>query len=68
MLLARQYSVHALDDGGSARVEARPFEGAMVQIAHKIIEQQEGPFDPEQFTDRYEEALRAMIAAKRSKR
>ncbi|MHB8528346.1 MAG: non-homologous end joining protein Ku [Caulobacteraceae bacterium] len=37
---------------------------AMIQIAHKIIEQQEGPFDPSQFTDRYEEALKAMIAEK----
>jgi len=37
---------------------------AMVDIAHRIIEQQEGPFEPEEFTDRYEEALKAMIAAK----
>lgn len=36
----------------------------MVAIATKIIEQQEGPFDPSQFIDRYEEALKAMIAAK----
>ncbi len=36
----------------------------MVAIARKIIEQQEGPFDPRQFTDRYEEALRALIARK----
>jgi DNA end-binding protein Ku len=36
----------------------------MVAIARKIIEQQEGPFDPTQFTDRYEEALRALIAQK----
>ena len=37
---------------------------AMIDIAHRIIEQQEGPFDPSTFTDRYEEALKAMIAAK----
>jgi DNA end-binding protein Ku len=37
---------------------------AMVAIAHKIIEQQQGPFDPETFTDRYEEALKTMIADK----
>ena len=37
---------------------------AMVAIAHKIIEQQEGPFDPAKFTDRYEAALKKMIAAK----
>jgi len=36
----------------------------MVAIAKKIIEQQEGPFDPSQFVDRYEKALKALIAAK----
>lgn len=36
----------------------------MVAIAEKIIEQQEGPFDPSQFTDRYEDALRALIKEK----
>jgi DNA end-binding protein Ku len=37
---------------------------AMVEIARKIIEQQEGPFDPSKFDDRYETALKALIAAK----
>jgi DNA end-binding protein Ku len=37
----------------------------MIAIAEKIIEQQEGPFDPSQFTDRYEDALRALIEEKR---
>ena len=36
----------------------------MVDIAARIIEQQEGPFDPSQFTDRYEDALRALIKEK----
>jgi DNA end-binding protein Ku len=36
----------------------------MVDIAAKIIGQQEGPFDPSQFTDRYEEALRKLIEEK----
>jgi DNA end-binding protein Ku len=36
----------------------------MIAIAQKIIEQQEGPFDPSQFVDRYEEALKELIAAK----
>jgi len=36
----------------------------MIDIAARIIEQQEGPFDPSQFTDRYEEALRALIKEK----
>jgi len=33
----------------------------MVEIAEKIIDQQEGPFEPTTFVDRYEEALRALI-------
>jgi DNA end-binding protein Ku len=36
----------------------------MVEIAERIIEQLEGPFDPSQFDDRYEEALKALIAEK----
>ena len=47
--------------------DAKPDE-AMIAIAEKIIEQKEGPFDPSQFTDRYEEALKALIEAKRKGR
>jgi DNA end-binding protein Ku len=36
----------------------------MVDIAAKIIDQLEGPFDPTQFNDRYEDALRALIKEK----
>jgi DNA end-binding protein Ku len=36
----------------------------MVDIATRIIDQLEGPFDPSQFTDRYEEALRQLIREK----
>lgn len=36
----------------------------MVEIASKIIEQLEGPFDPSEFRDRYEEALRDLIRRK----
>jgi DNA end-binding protein Ku len=36
----------------------------MIDIATRIIEQQEGPFDPSQFNDRYEDALRTLIKAK----
>ncbi len=36
----------------------------MIEIAEKIIEQQEGPFAPEDFKDRYEKALRDLIARK----
>jgi DNA end-binding protein Ku len=37
----------------------------MIAIAEKIIEQREGPFDPSQFIDRYEEALKALIEDKK---
>jgi DNA end-binding protein Ku len=36
----------------------------MLQIAEKIIEQQEAKFDPTAFKDRYEDALRDLIARK----
>ena len=36
----------------------------MIDIATRIIEQQEGPFDPKTFTDRYEDALRKLIKSK----
>ena len=42
---------------------AKPDAG-MIDIASKIIEQQAGPFDPSQFVDRYEAALKALIAEK----
>ncbi len=43
--------------------DAKP-DPAMIAIAEKIIEQQEGPFDPTQFVDRYEQALKTLIAEK----
>ena len=46
------------------RIPAHKPPPAMVDIAAKIIEQQEGPFDPSQFNDRYEDALRALIKEK----
>jgi DNA end-binding protein Ku len=36
----------------------------MIEIAQKIIEQQEGPFTPSGFKDRYENALRELIRRK----
>jgi DNA end-binding protein Ku len=42
---------------------AKPPE-QMIDIATKIIDQLEGPFDPSQFTDRYEDALRTLIQEK----
>jgi DNA end-binding protein Ku len=43
--------------------DATPDKG-MVEIASKIIEQLEGPFEPSEFVDRYEQALKALIASK----
>jgi DNA end-binding protein Ku len=39
-------------------------DSRMVEIAEKIIDQLEGPFQPEKFEDRYEEALRDLIRRK----
>jgi DNA end-binding protein Ku len=44
--------------------DAKP-AAAMISIAEKIIQQLEGPFDPAQFVDRYEEALKALIEDKK---
>jgi DNA end-binding protein Ku len=49
----------AFDDIPASKPDAR-----MVDIAQKIIEQQEGPFDPDKFEDRYEKALRELIRRK----
>jgi len=46
------------------RIPATKPPAAMVDIAAKIIDQQEGPFDPSKFNDRYEDALRALIKEK----
>jgi DNA end-binding protein Ku len=40
-------------------------ERGMLDIAEKIIEQQASEFDPTEFKDRYEDALRALIARKK---
>ena len=47
------------DDIPDAKVDKN-----MLAIAEKIIEQQEGDFDPSTFVDNYEEALKALIAEK----
>ncbi|HEX8232109.1 MAG TPA: Ku protein [Caulobacteraceae bacterium] len=43
--------------------EVKPDE-QMIAIAEKIIDQLEGEFDPSQFNDRYEDALKALIKEK----
>ena len=40
-------------------------DAGMLNIAEKIIAQQEGDFDPTHFKDRYEDALRALIERKK---
>ena len=45
------------------RTLPRP-EAGMLEIAEKIIDQQAAKFDPTQFKDRYEDALRELIARK----
>ncbi|WP_439599233.1 Ku protein [Falsiroseomonas sp.] len=46
-------------------VPKRKVDAGMIEIAERIIAQKAGPFDPSEFTDRYEEALRALIESKR---
>jgi DNA end-binding protein Ku len=38
----------------------------MVKLAEHILEQKKGQFDPDKFEDRYEDALQALIKAKRA--
>lgn len=45
-------------------IPATKADPKMVEIAARIIDQLEGDFDPSQFNDRYEDALRALIREK----
>jgi DNA end-binding protein Ku len=63
------YTLHAENEvrdpeEAFAGIKAVQVDQDMVAIAARIIEQKAGPFDPGTFTDRYEAALKAMIAAK----
>jgi DNA end-binding protein Ku len=63
------YTIRTMDEVRSADeifsgINTDKPDASMIAIAEKIIEQQEGPFDPSQFVDRYEEALKALIADK----
>lgn len=53
-------TAEALESVTSGKVDKQ-----MVEIAERIIAQLEGPFDPDAFTDRYEDALRDLIEEKR---
>ena len=47
-----------------ADIPAKKADRSMIEIAQKIIAQQEGPFAPQDFKDRYEKALRELIQRK----
>jgi len=47
-----------------AHIKAAKPPPQMIEIATRIIDQLEGAFDPSQFTDRYEDALRKLIKDK----
>ncbi len=51
--------LQAFRDISDAKADKR-----MIDIAEKIIEQKEGPFEPKDFKDRYETALRELIRRK----
>jgi DNA end-binding protein Ku len=51
------------DDAFQNIPESKP-DKQMIEIALKIVEQQEGDFEPDKFVDRYEEALKALIREK----
>jgi DNA end-binding protein Ku len=47
------------------KIESGRADKKMLEIAEKIIDQQAADFDPTEFTDRYEEALRDLIEEKK---
>jgi DNA end-binding protein Ku len=61
--LRAQDEVRDADDAAGEQTLPKP-DRKMLEIAEKIIEQQSGPFDPAMFEDRYEAALRELIAKK----
>jgi DNA end-binding protein Ku len=61
--LRNKNEVRQADEIFSHIKAAKPPE-QMIDIATKIIDQLEGPFDPSLFNDRYEDALRALIKEK----
>lgn len=65
--LRTRAEVRAEEDIFGSISDSEP-DPAMIDIARRIIEQQSGPFAPDTFVDRYEEALKALIAAKQKGR
>jgi len=62
-ILRSRDEVRATKDFFSDIPDARP-DPEMIAIAEKIISQKEADFDPSEFTDRYEDALRELIERK----
>ena len=58
--------VDAKDAGGDTKLPKA--DKNMLEIAEKIIDQQEGAFDPATFKDRYEDAVRELIKRKQKGR
>jgi len=54
------------EDAYFDEIPATKVPADMLQLAEHILEQKKGHFDPEKFEDRYEEALGALIKAKRA--
>jgi len=61
--LRMENEVRDSDDAFSKIPAVRP-DKEMTDIALKIVEQKEGPFDPGQFVDRYEQSLKQLIREK----
>jgi DNA end-binding protein Ku len=62
-ILRTKDEVRAMKDFFADIPEMRP-DAEMIAIAEKIIAQKVADFDPEEFTDRYEDALRELIESK----
>jgi DNA end-binding protein Ku len=60
----RTYDEVRQPDDYFASIPAAKPDPKMIDIARKIIDQLEGPFEPSGFDDRYEEALKALIQNK----
>ena len=56
------------EDSYFKEIAATRVPNDMLQLAEHILEQKKGHFDPEEFEDRYEDALKALIKAKQAGR
>jgi len=54
------------EDSYFKEIPATRVPSDMLQLAEHILEQKKGHFDPEEFEDRYEDALKALIKAKQA--